>query len=511
MIWKGVIRPTEPRGVPLRAKMLPRFLKNVGYETHGIGKWHLGFCSWDYTPLKRGFDTFYGFYTGASDYYTHKRAISNESKKEKPKEYLDLRNNTESDDTKEGHYSTHLFGSVAEEIVRSRDPEDPMFLYLSFQSVHSPLQVPRNYSDIYSNIKDHNRRLYLGMVTAMDEAVGRLVTALHETGHYSNSVIIFTTDNGGPIRFGASNWPLRGGKATLWEGGIRAPAFIHSPLLPNPGTVTNQLHHITDWFSTIVNIAGVNPPKVDGMNHWDALVGLSDHPRKTMICNIQNVEKFKAAVRFNEHKMLIGRMASVRWASSSASTDKSRTESLDTTLSESKAPLLARRHSRNTPLPVRINGHETNKKFGNIQNKSLPEGTDYLYKPKNAIRYNDARIEISRWNKPLSKNNDLMAKDFVRWGDLKNHTKLEWEPKVVRTLGNYLTEQTKIRLFNIKDDPEERHNLSAELIYKLQAMMTYLSQQLHLMITVPPKTRIRVGHPSYWNNVWSSGWCQSKW
>ncbi|XP_066985391.1 arylsulfatase B-like [Macrobrachium rosenbergii] len=561
-LQKGVIRPTEPRGVPLRAKMLPQYLKSVGYETHAIGKWHLGFCSWDYTPLKRGFDTFYGFYTGASDHFTHKRATPLKGEKENSMEFLDLRNNTEPDDTKSGHYSTHLFGSVAEDIVRSRNPKDPMFMYLAFQSVHSPLQVPKNYSDIYSYVKDTNRRLYLGMVTAMDEAVGRLVTALEETGHYNNSVIIFTTDNGGPIRFGASNWPLRGGKATLWEGGIRAPAFIHSPLLPNPGTVASQLHHVTDWFSTIIDIAGGKVPQVDGISHWDAFNGNSDHPRDKMICNIQNVERFNAAVRFSDYKMLIGSMASVKWASSSPSSDEpGRPKHWDSPPFDLEDSVKERGNFTGTSAAISNNelraaeasagGIDSNNEYVNTNHKSLPdegtdspdEDTDYTDEDTNsadedtdcpdkstvspdagtdspdellsAQKSNDTDNGFSRSVRSLYGNGDLdgkaSKKTFVLWGDMKNHPKLEWESEVLNTLGKFIKEKTKIRLFDIKADPEERNNLSAKMIHKLQAMINYLSTQLQHMIPVPPKIRSREGHPYLWKNVWASGWCKSKW
>ncbi|XP_066984783.1 arylsulfatase B-like [Macrobrachium rosenbergii] len=308
-LQKGVIAATEPRGVPLQAKMLPKFLKKTGYETHAIGKWHLGFCSWDYTPTKRGFDTFYGFYNGAEDYYRHTRSIAGNPKRLAEKRshsdgFLDLRNNTTPDGTKKGIYSTHLFASVAEDILRSRKSQDPMFMYLAFQSVHTPLQVPRNYSQVYRHIRDKDRRTYLGMVTAMDEAVGRIVKALKRTGHYKNSVIIFTTDNGGSTKNGASNWPLRGRKSSLWEGGVRGAAFIHSPFLPNPGTVNNQLYYAADWFRTIVDITGSPSPKVDGIGQWDAIAGLSESARKKIIFNMYNFKAFKACIRSNNKEWL---------------------------------------------------------------------------------------------------------------------------------------------------------------------------------------------------------------
>ncbi|XP_068231884.1 arylsulfatase B-like [Palaemon carinicauda] len=477
-LQKGVIKPPEPMGVPLRLKMLPKFLKDVGYQTHAIGKWHLGFCSKDYTPLERGFDTFYGLYSGASDHYTHKRRFPNQPKRgENPGEFLDLRNNTEPDRTKSGHYSTHLFGSAAEEIVRSRNPADPMFLYLAFQSVHSPLQVPQNYSDIYSYIRNDNRRLYLGMVTALDEAVGRLVATLKRTGHYQNSVIIFTTDNGGPLKHGGSNWPLRGGKATMWEGGIRAPSFIHSPLLPRSGRVTNQLHHVTDWFSTIIDITGGKATKVDGISQWDAFAGISASPRNEMVCNIGDVDDFKAAVRFNDYKMLVGHLDSKKWESPSPSEDKP---------TGTGAWIIPSSAIENEGINVtEVNEAEI---YSNNEHRNMTEVNSPLHERAN-----------------LQKNTTS-----VLWGDLKNHTELEWEPEVLKTLEKYLTEQTTFKLFNIKDDPEERNDTSPSEFKKLKIMTDYLSLQLQQMIPAASKIYLNESHPIYWNNVWSPGWCQSQ-
>ncbi|KAK7077474.1 sulfuric ester hydrolase activity protein, partial [Halocaridina rubra] len=318
---KGTLDPLEPRGLPLNIRILPQPLKKLGYTTHAIGKWHLGFCNWRYTPTKRGFDTFYGFYTGAEDYYTHSRndkPLKNRGRGRKisgKNTSLDLRNNTKPDHTKDGVYSTYVFASAAEEVIRSRNPKRPMFLYLPFQSVHAPLQVPKNYTRVYRKVKNYYRRNYLAMVLAMDDAVGRVVDALKATGHYKNSIIIFTTDNGGSVRMGASNYPLRGGKANLLEGGTRGPAFIHSPLLPNPGTVSNQLFHVTDWFNTILALAGGKAPSfTDGMDQWYALAGLSEPPRTKLIYNIDATNKFKAAIRFNEMKLAVGHVGKKYWA-----------------------------------------------------------------------------------------------------------------------------------------------------------------------------------------------------
>ncbi|KAK7075127.1 hypothetical protein SK128_003935 [Halocaridina rubra] len=318
---RSTIRPSEPTGLLLNATLLPQSLKKAGYSTHVVGKWHLGFCSWSYTPTYRSFDTFYGYYNGAEDYFTHLRNClhatdcNNCTSSEGEVHFgLDLRNNTTPDPNKEGIYSPHLFASYVEDLLESRNAKEPMFLYFPFQSVHAPLMVPKNYTKPYKYIHDHDRRVYLGMVSALDEAVGRVVQALKSTGHYNNSVIVFTTDNGGTCHHGGNNWPLRGMKSTFWEGGTRGVAFVHSPLLPNPGTVSNTLVHATDWFKTFVKLAGGEAPSVlDGFDQWEAISGLSTSPRKQMVYNIDDTDKLRAAVRMGDYKLLVGNPGEGDW------------------------------------------------------------------------------------------------------------------------------------------------------------------------------------------------------
>lgn len=142
----------------------------------------------------------------------------------------------------------------------------PLFLYLAHLAVHSanpydPLQISSKILQKFAYIKDEKRRKFAGMLFKLDQSVGEIVQSLARKNMLKNSVIVFTTDNGGPAAGfdlnAASNWPLRGVKSTLWEGGIRGAAFIWSPWLKKSGTVENEcISSITDWLPTLYSAAG---------------------------------------------------------------------------------------------------------------------------------------------------------------------------------------------------------------------------------------------------------------
>jgi arylsulfatase A-like enzyme len=344
----GIYGPIEHGAVgalPRRFTLLPGHLERLGYRSYISGKWHLGFTTWGHVPTARGFSRFYGFYTGAADHYTH---FSGEG--------YDMRNGTTIDweprcdagraaTAVEGNgggsgggatavtpataaacsdssYSTHLFTSAAQRFVRehaahlsssgssstsSSASSKPMFLYLSYQAMHSPTQAPDAYTAPFATSIPHTkRREVAGMMSAMDEGIGKknddfvlpfyainaehlprqardkhvkilkkghwlyagnLTATLRQVGMHSRSLFVFSTDNGGAAASNgnmASNWPLRGGKNSLYEGGVRGVAIIAGygvrPSLR--GTVTAELMHVVDWAPTLVSLVtrGVSTP-----------------------------------------------------------------------------------------------------------------------------------------------------------------------------------------------------------------------------------------------------------
>ncbi len=256
----GVVRPWAAYGLPLEERLLPQALKEAGYETAIVGKWHLGHFQPAYLPTNRGFDHQYGHYNGALDYYKHDRDGGFDWHKD------DKVNRDEG-------YSTELVGREAARLIKERDPQKPLFLYVPFNGVHGPFQAPQEYSEPYTQFSG-TRRIYAGMVTALDDAVGKIVTALEDAKQLENTLIIFSSDNGGPSPGTiTSNGPLRAGKGTLYEGGVRVCAFATWPGQIKSSDVELPIH-ITDWYPTLLRLAGAKleqPLPVDGVDIWPTL------------------------------------------------------------------------------------------------------------------------------------------------------------------------------------------------------------------------------------------------
>ena len=246
--------------LPAQAHTLPQRLKAAGYVTGMVGKWHLGLTE-GFTPVDRGFDQFFGFVGGG-----HQYIIQPGGKGEYNAPILRNR-----EPVNEPRYLTDAFGEEAAAFVeRQRESKRPFFLYLAFNAVHTPLQAIEKYRARFPGITDPKRQTYAAMLSAMDDAIGLVLTKLEQTGKLNQTLIVFTNDNGGPTTRnavnGSLNTPLRGSKCETFEGGIRVPLLMQWPGVIEPGTTYSKPAISFDISATALAAAGADASAIDGVD-----------------------------------------------------------------------------------------------------------------------------------------------------------------------------------------------------------------------------------------------------
>ncbi len=284
-----IVRPHAKWGLPLAERTLANALKDAGYETAITGKWHLGDFDPAYVPTARGFDHQYGHYVGAIDYFTHLRDGAHDW-------YRDDK------ELKEEGYSTELIAQEAVRLIAGKDKAKPLFLYVPFNGVHSPMQVPDRYLQSYADLKGSRQKL-AGMLAAVDAAIGEIVGALEKSGLRQNTLIAFSSDNGGPKP--GVNTPLRNFKGTIYEGGVRAAAFANWPGRIPAGTTIKEPMHAVDWYPTLLKLAGGSLEQklpLDGRDVWPMLTHGAKSPHDAILL-VQNPER--AAMRMGDWKLLV--------------------------------------------------------------------------------------------------------------------------------------------------------------------------------------------------------------
>ena len=289
----GVVRPWAQHGLPLNEQTLAGRLQDAGYATAIVGKWHLGHFRPEYLPTHRGFDHQYGHYNGAIDYFTHLRDGGFDWHRD------DKVNRDEG-------YSTQLIGEAAVKFIAANAGKKPFLLYVPFNAVHAPLQAPKEYLQQYSHLA-RPRRQYAAMLTAMDDAVGKIVGAVERAGARQSTLIIFSSDNGGP-RPGVvtDNGKFRAGKGTLYEGGVRVAAFAtwngHIPA----GTKITEPIHIVDWYPTLLKLcgaaAGEKQLPLDGRDIWPTLTEGKPTPHDAILLN---TTPNNGAIRMGQWKLIV--------------------------------------------------------------------------------------------------------------------------------------------------------------------------------------------------------------
>ena len=311
------------RGIKRDVKMLSEYLSEAGYATGAFGKWHLGSLEGE-VPNDRGFDEFHGFLGGAHPYW-----ISGSRSK--------IMHNRDHDSLAKGH-ATELFTQWAEDFIRENaGKESPFFCYLAYNAVHGPLRVekskPASAPEAWvKKALDRGvsflRSDYVAILEHMDHNIGQLVSVLDELGVAENTLIVFVSDNGGCTmeegaaggRFPGNNGPLRGGKATTYQGGLNVPFLVNwKGKIPQSGLVSDSHVMHCDIFSSLLDAAGLTVPESNGKNPVRGISllphmlsdGKTSVPERTMIFELWG----NIGVRRGDYKLWasVGRDYSPDW------------------------------------------------------------------------------------------------------------------------------------------------------------------------------------------------------
>lgn len=247
----------EREGLPLTERLLPQFMKDAGYTTGWIGKWHLG-ASNAHAPWNRGFAETFGFIGGGHSYLNWK-----------PNEHqYNLMLTRNGEPTEVSEHLTVAFGNEASSFIRHHTNK-PWMLYLAFNAPHTPHQPTNERESKFAGVGNGKRRKCLAQVSLLDDAVGVALKALADTKQTQRTLVFFFTDNGGPIDSGAVNTPLRGTKGQIYEGGIRVPFVVSFPSKIPAGATYEHPVSSLDVFATALGVAGQPMPtdkKYDSVN-----------------------------------------------------------------------------------------------------------------------------------------------------------------------------------------------------------------------------------------------------
>jgi len=337
---------TAPEGstihIPFDAPTLPEMLKPLGYRTEMLGKWHLGYAAWNMTPTGRGFDNHFGYFLNSRHFYNHTaQSVHLEANDSLLFRGYDMWDNRRAAWEVDGRYNTDLFRERFQSVVsdyNEEETDDPLFMYVAFQTAHTPIQEPPSCSEQCSHIPLGMRRTYCNQMRYMDNAIGEMVALYKEKGLWDDTLLFITTDNGGIPRFSehfakvgesvGCNMPYRAGKGTLYEGGVRVWAALNGGdnVLPRSvrGSQSNILSHAIDFTPTVLEgvLGQTLPSKVpfDGLSMWNHLlfpsVVQSKSFRDILYLDIEKNGKFAGVVDGkNKFKFFEGKqcdMANIR-------------------------------------------------------------------------------------------------------------------------------------------------------------------------------------------------------
>lgn len=312
--------PSDPdggfQGIPVNMTGMASHLRQAGYRTHMVGKWDIGMATSAHHPRARGYESWLGYWHHANDYWQH-TVDSCRLGTEKIKDLwrfdadhdgpaVDLQNGPHCSQTNQEPkeekciYEEKVLTDRVKSIIQQHNASEPLFLFWSLHLVHMPLQVPHAYEQKFSFIRDKYRRLNHAMANYMDDEVGEVIALLKDRGIWNDTLVVFHSDNGGEIMAagicGGNNWPLRGGKFSNFEGGIRVNAFVNGGVVPAARRGAKLEGYITgwDWYATYAALAGVDPtdhkaaaaglPAHDSLDMWPWLSGAAAvSPRREVV------------------------------------------------------------------------------------------------------------------------------------------------------------------------------------------------------------------------------------
>ncbi|MGY1490114.1 sulfatase family protein [Methylobacillus pratensis] len=288
----------EHLGLPPEHPTLPSLLKKAGYNTALFGKWHLGSLP-KFGPLKSGYDVFFGNYAGALDYFTHKPGVGSDVPDGLYEGEVPV---------KEVGYYTDIVANHASQYIGKQTAAKPFFLSLHFTAPHWPWEGPGDEAVSHEiknlfHLDGGSLETYGKMVEALDAAVGRVLNTLQQQGLADNTIVVFTSDNGGE-RF-SNTWPFSGQKTELLEGGIRVPGIIRWPAQIKAGQVSSQVVTSMDWLPTLLAAAGAQPDaryQPDGANVLPVILGQTAIQPRTLFWRYKGQEQ--AAARSGDWKYL---------------------------------------------------------------------------------------------------------------------------------------------------------------------------------------------------------------
>ena len=293
---QSIVEAWDKTGLPLSEMTIADSLKENGYFTAMVGKWHLGAYQESFLPMNRGFDYHYGNYHGSLDYFKHTVYGG-----------LDWHRNGEV--IREKGYTTDLIGKEAVNIINNHKFDNPLFLYVSFTAPHAPLQAKQEDIDSFENIKDEGRKIYLAQLKSMDEQIGKIIKVLKDRNIYDNTILFFTSDNGAAThlaRTRGDNRPLKGQKATLYEGGLRVPTAFSYPKRFKQHQVVKEPFSIVDIYPTFTNFSGIpmTNSSLDGINIFDAIE--KGFKREQLL--LQFKDSKTAAIILEDYKLVLNGM-----------------------------------------------------------------------------------------------------------------------------------------------------------------------------------------------------------